>query len=394
MKKNNAVIAGHICVDFTPPIECNACMRIDDILAPGKLIHTGPAELHPGGVVANTGLAMKILGADVSLIGKVGDDSFGKMILRILQDYGKDDGIIVDASSSTSYTVVIAVPGIDRIFLNNHGANDTFSADDIDYEKCRNSLLFHFGYPTLMKKMYESDGHELSEMFQRVKNCGCITSLDTAAVDESSDAGRADWEKILMRTLPYVDFFMPSIEEICFMLDREKYHELQKRSAGRDVTAVISPKDDAAPIAERLLNMGCKMVMLKCGVSGFYYMTADRKAFAELKRISGLNFADFDGRSGFEKSFVPDAVVSGTGAGDVTIAAFLAAVMKGFAFDDCIKLASGAGACCVSSFNALDGLMTLEELRKKIDRGWQKQKLFSERYKENDETCSQTLTTY
>ena len=375
MKKNKAIIAGHICVDFTPPFECDTCKRIDDILAPGKLIHVGPAELHPGGVVVNSGLAMKILGADVSLVGKVGDDGFGRMICGILSGYNADGGIITDPRSSTSYTVVLAVPGIDRIFLNNHGANDTFSADDIDYTQCRDAAIFHFGYPTLMKRMYESEGRELSEMFRRVKECGCITCLDMAAIDETSDAGRADWVKILENVLPYVDFFMPSIEEICFMLDRKKYHELQERafiqSAG-DVTAVISPEDDTAPIADVLMGMGCKLVMLKCGVSGFYYRTANRRAFAELEEISGLKFSGFDDRRGFEKSFVPDKLISGTGAGDVTIAAFLASLMKGFAFDECIELASGAGACCVSSFNALDGLMTLEEIRAKIDGGWKK----------------------
>ncbi len=43
--------------------------------------------MHTGGAVANTGLAMKLLGADVSLMGKVGEDAFGDMILNILDGY-------------------------------------------------------------------------------------------------------------------------------------------------------------------------------------------------------------------------------------------------------------------------------------------------------------------
>ena len=47
--------------------------------------------------------------------------------------------------------------------------------------------------------------------------------MDMAAVDADSEAGRADWEAILKRVLPYVDFFVPSVEELCFMLDRPRY---------------------------------------------------------------------------------------------------------------------------------------------------------------------------
>ena len=36
------------------------------------------ADIHTGGSVANTGTAMKLLGADVRLAGMVGDDDFGK----------------------------------------------------------------------------------------------------------------------------------------------------------------------------------------------------------------------------------------------------------------------------------------------------------------------------
>lgn len=373
-----AIAAGHICIDFTPPFECEKCSRIDELFAPGKLLKVGPAFFHPGGAVVNTGLAMKILGADVTLMGKVGNDAFGKMILNILRGYGANEWIITDAKSSTSYTVVIAVPGIDRIFLHNPGANDTFSADDIDYSACGDSSLFHFGYPPLMKKMYESEGRELTEIFRKTKSKGCITSLDMAAIDEASDAAKADWIKILSDTLPYVDFFMPSIEETCFMLDKKKYCELQEKASGKDVTKIISLKNDVAPLAESLLGMGCKLVLIKCGSAGFYYKTADRKAFAELKERIGLEFSGFAGKEGFERSFVPDAVVSGTGAGDTTIAAFLAAVIRGFSFEKCIALASATGACCVASLDALDGLKSFEELEAKISGGWRKQNLLPE----------------
>ena len=81
-----------------------------------------------------------------------------------------------------------------------------------------------------MKKMYEKGGEELLQIFQMVKRKGIATSLDMAAVDADSDAGKADWREIIQKVMPYVDFFVPSAEELLFMMDREKYDALQKEA--------------------------------------------------------------------------------------------------------------------------------------------------------------------
>lgn len=76
----------------------------------------GDARIHTGGAVANTGLAMKLLGADVSLMGKIGKDTFGEIVGSLLSKYDADAGMIRTDQASTSYSVVLAIPGIDRIF--------------------------------------------------------------------------------------------------------------------------------------------------------------------------------------------------------------------------------------------------------------------------------------
>jgi len=372
MKKNKIIAAGHICIDITPLFGAGKCENVSELLIPGKLIHVDAADIHTGGSVANTGLAMKILGADVSLMGKVGDDEFGRMILNILDKYDAAGGMITDQESSTSYSVVLAVPGIDRIFLHNPGANDTFMSRDLNLSLIRESVLFHFGYPPLMAKMYEDTGAELTQVFQMVKETGCLTSLDLAAVDETSEAGKADWMTILHNTLPYVDFFLPSIEEICYMIDRDKYRQLQKRAAGRDVTEVLSIKEDVAPLAEQILSMGCKLVIIKCGAAGFYYKTGGKEAFEKTEKESGLDLSSFADREGFESSYVPDGVISGTGAGDTMIAAFLTAMVQGYPFERCIQLAAATGASCVAAVDALSGLKPFHELIRRIDEGWAK----------------------
>lgn len=375
MKKNKIIAAGHICIDIAPIFAEGKGNDITKILMPGKLVEVDAADIHTGGSVANTGLAMKKLGADVSLMGKVGDDEFGRMILGILENYQASEGMIIDKDSSTSYSVVVAIPGIDRIFLHNPGANNTFTKEDLNFELIKEAGLFHFGYPTIMQKMYEDGGDELAGIFKAVKDCGCMTSLDMSAVDENTKAGKVDWYTILEKTLPHVDFFLPSVEEICYMLDKEKYDALQKRANGGDITEVLSVEEDVVPLAEKILAMGCKFAMIKCGAKGFYYQTKDAEAFALLEEVSGLDFSSFAGKAGFEKSYVPKAVISGTGAGDTTIAAFLTAMCKGYPLERCLQLAAGTGASCVEAIDSLSGLKSFEELIEKIDAGWAKQDL-------------------
>ena len=85
------------------------------------------SDVHTGGSVANTGLALKLLSNEVQLMGKIGRDAFGTMVKSVMTSYGVD-GLIEDAGSATSYSVVLALPGCDRIFLHDPGANDSFSA--------------------------------------------------------------------------------------------------------------------------------------------------------------------------------------------------------------------------------------------------------------------------
>ena len=75
----------------------------------------------------------------------------------------------------------------------------------------------------------------------------------------------------------------------------------------------------------------------------------------------------------FEKSYKPERILSATGAGDTSIAAFLCGILEGCSWQETLHLAAAAGASCVASYDALSGLKSLEELRKKIAAGWEKQ---------------------
>ena len=366
MKK--VISAGHICLDITPVFPAGKqADQLSALLIPGKLIQVEAADVHTGGSVANTGLALKLLGCDVTLMGKVGDDAFGMMIRNILSRYGAG-GLLVDPESSTSYSVVLAVPGVDRVFLHHPGANDTFSGADIPDELPEDTALFHFGYPPLMRRAWENGGAELVSLFRRMKEEGIATSLDLAAVDPHSPAGHADWERILSNVLPWVDFFVPSFEELCWMLDRERYNRLA--SDGRDMTDGLDMEAEALPLAEKLLSMGCRIVVIKCGTSGMLLRTAGKEAVSGVGSRLELDGDSWCDRLVLQPCFKADIVRSGTGAGDTSIAAFLAAVLSGRDPASCIALASAEGACCVTAYDALSGLKPLDELEERIRRGW------------------------
>ena len=347
------LVAGHICLDITPVFSSRKPQPLSSLLVPGKLVEMKDVNISTGGAVANTGLALKILGADVRLMGKVGKDEFGKIILDRLKHYDAEENMIVSENTATSYSVVIAPPGTDRIFLHNPGANNTFCAGDLDFEEISRADFFHFGYPPIMKHMYERDGEELYTIFRKVKELGLTTSLDMAAVDADSEAGRADWETILRRVLPYVDYFVPSVEELCFMADRARYEEWTARAGERDVASILRLEEDIRPLAQKVLDMGAGKLLIKCGAPGMYYTDGCREIF--------------------ERSYRPERVLSGTGAGDTSIAAFLKAQMDGRSVEDSLHLAAATGASCVEAYDALGGLRSFAELEEKIRRGWEKQ---------------------
>ena len=253
---------------------------------------------------------------------------------------------------------------MDRIFLHNPGANDTFSATDIPEESLADAALFHFGYPTLMKRMYEADGAELKNLFMRVKSKGIATSLDLAAVDPQSEAGKADWLTILSGVLPYVDFFVPSFEELCYMLDRPCYDALAAK--GGDMTQQEGVLQKADDLARKCLDLGCAAVLIKCGLSGMVYRTGSRERIAKAGVRLELNADAWADRAGAQSCYRAETVRSATGAGDVSIAAYLTALMNGEKPEDCAKIAAAEGAASVSSYDALGGILPLDELKKRI----------------------------
>jgi len=318
------VVAGHICLDIIPTLG-RLGSGLERLLSPGSLVNVGPAALSTGGAVANAGLALHRLGIRTGLMGKIGDDLFGRAVLDLLgrRDPSLRGGMIVARGEHTSYTIVISPPGLDRMFLHCPGANDTFSADDLDYERLVGAKLFHFGYPPIMRRMYADGGCELAGIFRRVKELGLGTCLDMAKPDPNSPSGQVDWPRLLERVLPSVDIFAPSLEETLFMLDRPWYDRLSQALASGEFSDAA---DGAvlAELAEKLLEMGVAVVALKLGGNGLYLRTAvEIERLGWLESVGSADVGAWMGRELLGPCFQVE-VAGATGSGDCTIAGLLA----------------------------------------------------------------------
>lgn len=230
----DAIVAGHICLDVIPGLAHLPPGKFGDLLKPGHLIISGPATFSTGGPVSNTGLALHRLGISTRLIAKVGGDPYGAIVRQLVERYdpGLTGGLVVDPAETTSYSVILSAPGVDRIFLHCPGANDAFGSDDVNYDLVAQARLFHFGYPPVMRKVYIDEGSELVRIFQKAKACGSTTSLDLTFPDPASEGGKAPWPAILGKVLPFVDIFLPSFEEMLFCLRRETYEDLNRKTNG------------------------------------------------------------------------------------------------------------------------------------------------------------------
>ncbi len=356
MFDGEVVVAGHICLDVIPvfPPEGGGAVQ------PGTLVRVGPARFAPGGAVANVGMALSRLGCPPRLVGKVGADQFGATLLDLLraQDARLADGMAVLPGETTSYSVVINPPGIDRTFLHCPGANDTFGAAelaDLDWAGVR---LLHFGYPPLMARIAADDGAELVALLAAARAHGVTTVLDMAWPDPASALGRLDWGTLLRHCLPQVDCFMPSIEEVRFML-----------GGARDAAPWTVAEVDA--LAERCLAFGVAVVAIKLGDQGLYLRTTTDAArlAAAGEALAAAN--DWRGRHLWAPCFA--ATVAGTtGAGDATIAGFIMGMLAGVDPTTALTGAVAVGACSVAATDASSGIPAWGAVQARIRAGWER----------------------
>jgi len=348
----DAIVAGHICLDIIPEFPAHA----KTWYVPGTLLKVGPAVVATGGAVSNTGIALHRLGIRTRLMGKVGDDIIGSAILDFVRQQSPElaEGMIVTKGEHSSYSVVLSPPGTDRMFLHCTGANDTFVAADVDVRRVAGARLFHFGYPTLMRAIYADGGSSLEKIFRAVRAKGLTTTLDMSQPDPKSEAGQVDWPAFLRRVLPVTDVYLPSFDETLLMMDRPKF--------GAAPNAEL-----LATTAQRLLDWGAKIVVLKLGDQGAYLRTG--RTLTGMGNAAPSDLAAWTNRELLAPCFRVK-VVGTNGSGDCTIAGFLAALLHGLGPENALTAAVAVGACNVEAPDATSGVRPWKETQRRLAKSW------------------------
>ncbi len=351
------MVCGHICLDIIPGFLQAEGDR--DYFKPGKLTIVGPPVISTGGAVSNVGISLHRLGLPARLVARIGNDPLGGLILDRIRGEGGElaKWISVVEGEGSAYTVVLNPPGIDRTFLHCPGANNNFSEEDVPESALEGAAIFHFGYPPIMRRIYSDGGRSLARLFRRAKEHGALTSLDMSLPDPASESSRIDWRDFLSNVLPEVDFFVPSAGELLFMWNRKLYGDLSGQSRPIDLGVSF---DDLAEAARGVIEAGASAVLIKLSERGAYLRTSAW----EPSGMEGWNEREL-------YSPVFSVRVAGTtGAGDATIAGFLASITHGLSAERALTMAVAVGGCCVEAPDATSGVRGWEETVTRVQGGW------------------------
>lgn len=367
MKKYDAVIAGYTCIDLIPVFKkTESFTSLSNLLKPGKLIEVDGMNFILGGVVANTGMAMKKFNKKVFLNGLIGDDFMGKIAREWFEKYNISEGIQTTKRAGTAFSIVIAPSGVDRIFLESLGCNQIFDASFINFDVISQSRLLHFGYPPLLKQFFLNNGCQMVDIFSEAQRLGVVTSLDFSIPDPESESGKINWSDVMKSVLPFTDIFVPSLEEALQIMLPLKYAELQLSYENGEIIDHISI-DLIRTLGKHIIDSGVKILLIKMAHRGAYLLTGDVSSINEKTEINlpeeSWNFCEL-----WCDAFDVDEsrIINANGAGDTAVAAFLSAVLDSHTAESSLKYAAIAGRNNLYCYNIYEDLIGWTEMANEI----------------------------
>jgi ribokinase len=120
----NITVVGSINLDFVA--------SAPSLPAPGETVTGATLMRHPGGKGANQALAAEKLGAEVALIGRVGNDGMADVALALLEDFGVDlAGVEVDIAAPTGVALIAVDPSGENQIVVAAGANHMVTPEQL-----------------------------------------------------------------------------------------------------------------------------------------------------------------------------------------------------------------------------------------------------------------------
>ena len=225
---------------------------------------------NPGGAPGNFLAALNRFGCTTAMIGKVGDDMFGRLLLGTLREAGIETrGIMVDPAQFTTLAFVSLDAGGNRdfSFARKPGADTCLTPEEVDGELIAASRVFHFGTLSLTD---EPAASATRRAIRLAKEHGLLVSLDPNLRKPLWKSGQ-DAREAIEWSLKQADIVKISDEEIEFLWG-------------------VGPEEGA----RRLLDgYGVSLVYVTLGPKGCYASTA--ACHVTVESPSGIHVVDTTG---------------------------------------------------------------------------------------------------
>ena len=252
----DVVALGELLIDFT-------CTATDETGYPTM-------AAHPGGAPANFLAALAKFGAKAALIGKVGADSFGKLLIATLQNAGIETrGLIAsgDVFTTLAFVTLDETGNREFSFARKPGADTCLTFEEVDLSLINEAKVFHFGTLSLTHEPARSATYQAVAY---AKEAGKLITYDPN-LRKPLWADLEDAKAQLLWGLSQADVVKISDEEVEFLFG-------------------CSPEEGARHILE---HFGVKLVFVTCGANGCYFRNT--KAAGFVPSLTGITVRDTTG---------------------------------------------------------------------------------------------------
>jgi ribokinase len=298
-------------------INADLVVRCARLPRPGETISARDVSEVPGGKGANQAVAAARLGAEVAMIGRVGDDAFGQRLINGLQENGVDVEFVQATPDCVSGLAIVAVEdsGENSIMVV-PGANGRVTPADVlaagEVIRRADSVLVQLEVPL----------ETTIAAIKLARDCGTPVILDPApapapTLDDNQSA-------ILAELL--------QVEVAC-----------QNEAEALALTNVrIETVADAEQAACCLRSLGPKYGIVTLGARGAVFCEPDTRPLL----VPAFNIQ----------------VVDTTAAGDAFAAALAVRLAQGAAISEAVRFACAAGALAASRPGAQPAMPTLSDV--------------------------------
>lgn len=272
----------------------------------------------PGGKGANQAVQCSRLGAEVTMVGRVGNDAFGRAMLQAVSDSGVDVshvGIAQDEPSGVgNITLEVTPQGTNNRIVVCPGANHSITAEHIAW------LREEIGNYDMVMMQFELPMEIIELTAQWAFEANVPVMINPAPVSEISAA-----------LCSYITYLSPNEHEAALIAG----HPLKANENGVN-------KEDLRKVADILVGKGIKKILITLGANGSII-----NCEGNLTQIPSVRVLD---------------VVDPTAAGDSFVAAFCTGICAGLTDHDAMTFASHTAAITVSRMGAIPSLPTIEEV--------------------------------